>query len=68
MFNKTDRLVALRMLVASGLPEQPEQTNITPLSRKLLSTLFPRRGNNVKETFNGRGTPVLVYGRTKEKQ
>jgi hypothetical protein len=69
MFTKTDQLVALRMLIAAGLPEQPAKPETTPLSRKIILSMFPRPNNNhAKENFTRRGNPIPVYGRTKEER
>jgi hypothetical protein len=69
MSSKADELVAWRLLQAALRPELPADFSPkTPLSKRLLATIFPRRTNDGKETLIGRRIPVPVYGRTKEKQ
>lgn len=69
MHTKVDELVALRMLIATSLPEQPAQGS-TPLSRNFLEKFFPR-GGKVNETKQAPGwgrSPQPVYGRAAKKE
>jgi hypothetical protein len=70
MVNKADQLVAMRLLIAALRPEVPaDLTEKTPISKRLLLTLFPRRTNDdAKETITRRGVLAPVYTRTKEKE